>query len=90
MRLALISREAGDEFESLSYMLPETFGDGDIVNIRWTDFKRLDWVPRNEWKTINETVQHLYTVRFYFSLWNEAGEIKFDIEKIGAYGTCED
>lgn len=90
MRLALISREAGEEFESLSYMLPETFGDGDIVNIRWTDFKRLDWVPRNEWKTINETVQHLYTVRFYFSLWNEAGEIKFDIEKIGAYGTCED
>ena len=90
MRLALLSMEAGEEFESLSYMLPETFGDGDVINIRWSDFSRVNWVPRNEWKTINETVQHLYTIRFYFSLWDDAGEIKFDIEKIGAYGTCED
>ena len=90
LRLALIAVDENVQDESLSYTLPETMDEGAVINIRWTDFERVDWVPRNEWFSLSRTVQHLFGARFYYSLWNEAADIHFNIQKIGAYGTCED
>lgn len=77
------------------FELPETLGDGkiidgDVLNIRWSDFEIDTWYPRETWISLYDYVYHLLGIKFQFSLYNSTGSIKVNIEKIGAYGTCED
>jgi len=64
--------------------------DGDVLNIRWSDFEIDTWYPREKWIPLYDYVSHLLGIKFQFALFESSGSIKVYIQKVGAYGTCED
>ncbi|MBO4827882.1 MAG: hypothetical protein J5534_00325 [Fibrobacter sp.] len=101
LRIASSAVPAGGNDSDRNFTLPETLEEPTVINILWSDFKTADWVTIDKIVPLVTTVKHLLGIKFEYSLWAFDGDddndndpenmiIRFNLQKIGAYGTCED
>lgn len=101
LRIASSAVPAGGNDSDRNFTLPETLEEPSVINIPWSDFKTAEWVTIDKIVPLVTTVKHLLGIKFEYSLWAFDGDddndndpenmkIRFNLQKIGAYGTCED
>jgi hypothetical protein len=101
LRIASNAVPAGGNDSDRNFTLPETLEEPTVINILWSDFKTADWVSVDKKVSLVESVKHLLGVKFEYSLWAFDGDedsendpesikVRLNLQKIGAYGTCED
>lgn len=89
------SREVNTKFRYTidENLITENKGEVRVVNIAWSDFVYpvSDRYYANEPYTLVDAVSHLHGIQIAFVQYSEFEVMEyFKIEKIGAYGTCED
>lgn len=86
------SFDYASQYQYLSYYDEFSNSEVKVLNLLWSDFEIDSYLPEDKKITMEQAIQHLVAVKALFIHWIEDEEltVKFNIQKIGAYGTCEE